>query len=43
MVKEDVYKADYESVTTRILEEQIPYEVSIEAINQIVDSGVFDE
>lgn len=43
LVKEDVYKADYESVTTRILEEQIPYEVSIEAINQIVDSGVFDE
>jgi hypothetical protein len=39
IVDKDIYRADYESVTSRILEEQIPYDVVIEAVKEIAASG----
>ena len=38
-----VYRSDYENVTSRILEEQISYEVSIEALRAIAYSDMFVE
>ena len=43
IVDKDIYRADYESVTSRILDEQIPYNVVIGAVNEIVASGMFEE
>ena len=43
IVDKDIYQADYESVTLRILEEQIPYDVVIEAVKEIAASGKFEE
>ena len=42
LVNNNVYKSDYETLTTRILQEQIPYDTAIEAIRKIADSGMFD-
>ena len=41
IVDEGIYRADYESVTSRILEEQIPYETAIEAVRRIAESEMF--
>ena len=41
--KNAVYRADYETVTYRILEEQIPYDTCIEAVRKIAESGLFVE
>lgn len=38
-----LYKTDYETVTYRILEEQIPYDTCIEAVRKIAGSGLFVE
>lgn len=38
----DVYKSDYETITTRILEEEVSYEAAVEAIRTIAESGMFD-
>ena len=43
LVENDVYKRDYETVTSRILEEKIPYETAVEAIKTIAESGAFEE
>lgn len=43
IVDKDIYRSDYESVTSRILEEQIPYDVVIEAVKEIAASGKFEE
>ncbi|MBR4474069.1 MAG: nucleotidyl transferase AbiEii/AbiGii toxin family protein [Oscillospiraceae bacterium] len=43
IINDDVYRADYESVTSRILEEQILYETAIEAVRKIAESGLFKE
>lgn len=43
IIDKDVYKPDYENVTSRILEEQIPYDVAIEAVKRIAESGMFEE
>ena len=43
IVKKDIYRADYESVTSRILEEQIPYDLVIDAVKEIAASGKFEE
>lgn len=43
IVAKDFYRADYESVTSRILEEQIPYDVVIEAVKEIAASETFVE
>lgn len=43
IIEQEVYKSDYENVTSRILEEQISYNVAIEAVRKIAESGVFEE
>ena len=43
IVEKDIYRADYESVTSRILEEQIPYDLVIDAVKEIAASGKFEE
>ena len=43
LVDNDIYKADYENVTLRILEEDVHYETAIEAVKAIAESRVFDE
>ena len=43
IVEKEIYRADYESVTSRILEEQIPYDTAIGAIRKIAASGLFAE
>ena len=41
IIKEDVYRADYNKLTSRILEEQISYGTAISAIKKIAESGIF--
>lgn len=41
IVDQNVYRDDYESITSRILEEQISYETAIEAVKTIANSGMF--
>ena len=41
LITEDVYKNDYEDITTKILEERISYETAIQALNKIIESGTF--
>lgn len=43
LVEKDVYKADYERVTTRILKERIDYDEVIGAIRIIIESRMFEE
>ena len=43
IINNGIYRADYETVTYRILEEQIPYDTCIEAVRKIAESGVFVE
>ena len=43
IVDKGIYRADYENVTSRILEERIPYETAIGAVGKIIESGVFVE
>lgn len=43
IIDKDVYRTDYENVTSRILEEQISYDSSIDAIRKISISGAFEE
>lgn len=43
LIDNDIYKNDYENITSRILEEQIPYETAIEAVRSIAGSGIFEE
>ena len=42
MAKE-IYRTDYESVTSRILKEQISYDKAIEAVCRIAESGMYLE
>ena len=41
IIDKDVYRTDYEIVTSRILEEQILYDTAIEAVRKIALSGLF--
>lgn len=43
LVENDVYKTDYENVTTRILKDRIPYNEIISAIKKIIVSGMFED
>ena len=43
IINNEIYRADYETVTYRILEEQIPYDTCIEAVRKIAESGLFVE
>ncbi len=41
LIEKEIYKADYENITARILEEDISYDVAIEAVKKIAASGMF--
>lgn len=43
LLDNEIYKADYENVTARILEEPIEYSEAITAIRKIIVSGAFEE
>lgn len=43
VIDDAVYRSDYENVTSRILGEQVTYDVSIEALRTIAASGLFAE
>lgn len=43
LVDDEVYKDDYESITSRILEEAVRYEAAIEAVKELAKSGIFEE
>ena len=42
LIRNEIYKDDYENVTSRILEEKVSYEVAIEAVKKIAMSGMFE-
>ena len=42
LIRNEIYKDDYENVTSRILEEKVCYEVAIEAVKKIAMSGMFE-
>lgn len=41
LVESEIYKEDYKNITTRILEEDVSYDVAIEAVRKIAASGMF--
>ena len=43
IIDKDIYRSDYENVTSRILEEQIPYDIAIEAVRKLAESRMFSE
>lgn len=42
IVREDVYRSDYEAVTAKLLFEYVPYEAAASALQKVVDSGLLD-
>ena len=42
LVREDVYRSDYEAVTAKLLFEYVPYEAAASALQKVVDSGLLD-
>ena len=42
LIENEVYKEDYENITARILEEDVNYDVAIEAVKKIAESGMFE-
>lgn len=43
IIEKDVYKDDYETITSRILEEPVPYAVAVGSLKKIAASGLFKE
>lgn len=43
LVVDEIYKDDYESITSRILEENVCYETAIEAVKTIAESAIFEK
>lgn len=43
IIKNDVYKEDYETITSRILEEPVTYKEAIEALKRIAETDVYKE
>ena len=42
IIENEVYKEDYETITLRILEEDVNYDTAIEAVKKISLSGTFE-
>ena len=42
IIDKEIYRDDYEGVTSRILEEKISYDVAIEAVRKIAESELFE-
>lgn len=43
IIKEEVYKEDYNTLTVKLLEDRISYEDAILALKTIAESAMFDE
>ena len=43
LIENEIYKDDYDSITSRILEEDVRYETAIIAVKRLADSGMFKE
>lgn len=41
LIENEIYKEDYENITARILEEDVSYDVAIEALRKIAASGMY--
>ena len=41
LIENEIYRDDYENITARILEENVDYDVAIEAVRKIATSGMF--
>lgn len=42
IIKENVYRKDYENLTIQLLEENISYDMAIEALKNLAESKFFD-
>ena len=42
LIENRIYKEDYDSITSRILEEDVTYETAINAVKTIAESSIFD-
>lgn len=42
IIDSNAYKEDYERLTIRLLEESVPYEMAIQALNKIIQNGSFE-
>lgn len=43
LVENEIYKEDYQNITSLILEENVDYATAIEAVKTIAESGIFEE
>ena len=43
IIDQDIYKNDYETITSGLLFEEVPYAKAIEAVQKIINSGIFDK
>ena len=43
IIDEEIYRRDYEEITQRVLFDETSYETSVTALEQIIESGVFEE
>ena len=41
LIENEIYREDYENITARILEEDVSYDVAIEALRTIAASGMY--
>ena len=41
IINKEIYKKDYQTITEKILEEEIDYETAITALNQIIEKDIF--
>ena len=42
IIKERAYKQDYDSLTTQLLEENVPYDTVIAALNKVAENSLFE-
>lgn len=42
IMQEEAYKSDYNTITTQLLEEQIPYDTVVTALTAIINGHIFD-
>jgi hypothetical protein len=42
IVDKEIYKEDYARITSHIIDENVPYEMAVQSVRFIADSGMFD-
>lgn len=43
IIQKEVYRQDYQNVTDNLLEEKVDYDMAVQALKQIAQSGMFDK